>query len=181
MIEVSDSDDEVVVVAEPKGKGKAKEYDRARDAEVEVNGEGDEALARRLAEEWAQEDAAKEELVELEASAPVPRPSTPPRIHPLFAKPEAPTTPKVEAKPQLSGSPAKAGPSAPRSPATFASRPHAAVSVVDFDTDDLLFRPDEVDISAWPGGRLPYAVLVGVYVQVAATRSRLTIVRVLTK
>lgn len=52
---------------------------------------------------------------------------------------------------------------------------------IDFDVDSLKFRPEDVDVSKWPKGRLPYSVLVGVYVQVASTRSRLTIVRVLTK
>lgn len=74
---------------------------------------------------------------------------------------------------------AEAGPSKPK--AAFPKGPQAAVEPIDFDTDDLLFRPDDIDISAWPNGKLPYAVLVGVYVQVAATRSRLLIVRVLTK
>ena len=55
------------------------------------------------------------------------------------------------------------------------------VDMIDFDTDAFLFRPDDFDISKWPKGRLPYAILVACYVQVSSTRSRLTIVRVLTK
>ena len=55
------------------------------------------------------------------------------------------------------------------------------VDAIDFDTDAFLFRPEEVDTSKWPKGRLPYSILVGVYVQVSGTRSRLLIVRVLTK
>ena len=56
-----------------------------------------------------------------------------------------------------------------------------AVEPIDFDVDAFTFRPEEVDVSKWPKGRLPYSVLVGVYVQVSSTRSRLMIVRVLTK
>ena len=56
-----------------------------------------------------------------------------------------------------------------------------AVEPIDFDVDGFTFRPEEVDVSKWPKGRLPYSVLVGVYVQVSSTRSRLLIVRVLTK
>jgi hypothetical protein len=52
---------------------------------------------------------------------------------------------------------------------------------LDFDTDPFLFRPEDIDISHWPGGRLPYEVLVGVYLQVGGTRSRLAIVRILSK
>lgn len=52
---------------------------------------------------------------------------------------------------------------------------------LDFDTDPFLFRPEDVEVSHWPGGRLPYEVLVGVYLQVGGTRSRLAIVRILSK
>lgn len=55
------------------------------------------------------------------------------------------------------------------------------VEAIDFDVDQFIFRPAEIDISKWPKGRLPYSVLVGVYVQVSSTQSRLLIVRVLTK
>ena len=55
------------------------------------------------------------------------------------------------------------------------------VEPIDFDVDAFTFRPEEVDLCKWPKGRLPYSVLVGVYVQVSSTRSRLMIVRVLTK
>lgn len=53
--------------------------------------------------------------------------------------------------------------------------------VLDFDTDPFLFRPETVDTSGWPGGRLPYEVLVGIYLQVGGTRSRLAIVRIISK
>jgi DNA ligase-1 len=51
----------------------------------------------------------------------------------------------------------------------------------DFDPDPFLFRPETVDTSGGPGGRLPYEVLVGVYLQVGGTRCRLAIVRIIFK
>lgn len=56
-----------------------------------------------------------------------------------------------------------------------------AVEPIDFDVEAFSFDPTSIDVSNWPKGRLPYSVLVGVYVQVSSTRSRLTITRVLTK
>lgn len=61
---------------------------------------------------------------------------------------------------------------------TSAGKPYGGI---DWDVDSLVFRPESVDIRKWPAGRLPYEVLVGVYVQVGATRSRLAIVRIITK
>ena len=58
---------------------------------------------------------------------------------------------------------------------------HVAV-IPDLDTDPLLFRPEEVDVACWPGGRVPYAFIVQAgFVPVAATKKRLAIVRILTK
>lgn len=54
-------------------------------------------------------------------------------------------------------------------------------TVYDFDTDPFTFRPEDVNVSFWPRGKLPYSVLVGVYVQVGGTRSRLAIVRIISK
>ncbi|KAK8861449.1 hypothetical protein IAR55_002268 [Kwoniella newhampshirensis] len=85
--------------------------------------------------------------------------------------PRTPSPPvKAEVKPMLT----------PTKPTTITSVTAEAVEPIDFDTDAFLFRPSEVDVSKWPKGRLPYSILVGVYVQVSSTRSRLTIVRVLT-
>jgi DNA ligase-1 len=67
------------------------------------------------------------------------------------------------------------------SPAKITTTSAEPVKPIDFDVDQFIFRPGEIDISRWPKGRLPYSVLVGVYVQVSSTRSRLLIVRVLTK
>lgn len=100
-------------------------------------------------------------------------------LAPMFSKPKAkspPRTPKKEEqldelKPILT--PTKGG--------TITSATAEPVDAIDFDTDAFLFRPEEVDTSQWPKGRLPYSILVGVYVQVSSTRSRLMIVRVLTK
>lgn len=165
--------------------------------------ETDEALARRLAAEWEAEDRTsasqdaevkreldaqvKHELdtqvksgleaTPLKLSSPATSSSPKSKIHPMFARsqPEAgpsrlrevksPTTPKEKEE---------------RKPTLTAARAQR-VEPIDFDSDSLLFRPDAVGISQWPQSRLPYSVLVGVYVQVASTRSRLTIVRVLTK
>jgi hypothetical protein len=52
---------------------------------------------------------------------------------------------------------------------------------LDFDQDMFMFRPQDVSTTGWPGGKLPYEVLVGVYLQVGGTRSRLAIVRIITK
>ncbi|WWD05838.1 hypothetical protein V865_003921 [Kwoniella europaea PYCC6329] len=68
----------------------------------------------------------------------------------------------------------------PSKSATITSISAEPVDPIDFDTDAFLFKPSEVDISKWPKDRLPYSILVGVYVQVSSTRSRLLIVRVLT-
>lgn len=75
----------------------------------------------------------------------------------------------------------EAGPSRPRNPFGSKAAPREAAPPIDFDVDSYLFHPEAVDVSLWPKGRLPYSVLVGVYVQVASTRSRLLIVRLLTK
>lgn len=50
-----------------------------------------------------------------------------------------------------------------------------------WDVDSHLFDLESGCTSGWVGGKLPYEVLVGVYVQVGGTRSRLAIVRILTK
>jgi hypothetical protein len=104
--------------------------------------------------------------------------SEPKPVHPLFQVSQSVDRPSIP----TSSSPHPAGPSKPKT-TVFGTKtaPKEAVPPIDFDSDALLFRPASVDTTLWPDGRLPYSVLVGVYVQVAATRSRLTIVRVLTK
>jgi hypothetical protein len=92
-----------------------------------------------------------------------PRPVTPPRTPPKSGE--------AEYKPIVT--PTKGG--------TITSTTAEPVDAIDFDTDAFLFRPEDIDTSRWPKGRLPYSILVGVYVQVSSTRSRLKIVRVLTK
>jgi hypothetical protein len=102
---------------------------------------------------------------------PAPKP-----VHPMFAsKRAASPTPLREIKPDIRQY------SSPSKPATITTTSAEPVPPIDFDTDSFLFRPADIDVSRWPKGRLPYSVLVGVYVQVSGTRSRLTIVRVLTK
>lgn len=66
-------------------------------------------------------------------------------------------------------------------PIISATAANTTLSTFDFDTDPFLFRPEAVDTSHWPAGRLPYEVLVGVYLQVGGTRSRLAIVRIISK
>ncbi len=182
VIEVSDSDDDVVLVekrprvngrtGEDKGKGKAAVVDEVAEEKQET----DEELARRLAAEWEAEDISREVKDEAEAEAKHPQPPSPPRLHPMFARAQeaGPSRPR-EMQPGSSEPKVKE-----RKPTLTATRPQP-VDPIDFDSDSLLFRPAAVDISRWPAGRLPYSVIVGVYVQVAGTRSRLTIVRVLTK
>ena len=72
-------------------------------------------------------------------------------------------------------------PATPSKSSTITSTSSEPVDPINFDVDAFLFQPSDIDRSKWPKGRLPYSVLVGVYVQVSSTRSRLTIVRVLTK
>jgi hypothetical protein len=59
----------------------------------------------------------------------------------------------------------------------------ADAQTLDFDVDILTFRPEvaAMRMKPWPSGRLPYEMLVGVYVAVGGTRSRLAIIRILTK
>ncbi|OWZ72366.1 hypothetical protein AYX14_02217 [Cryptococcus neoformans] len=51
---------------------------------------------------------------------------------------------------------------------------------IDFDRDPFTFDPSRVIATSWPKGRLPYSILVSVYVQLSSTKSRLAIVRILT-
>ena len=94
-------------------------------------------------------------------------------ISSVFSRPQTP--PRLDQKPNV------CSPSTPSRSSGITNISYGAVEPIDFDRDAFLFRPSEIDVSDWPKGRLPYSVLVGVYVQVSSTRSRLTIVRVLTK
>ncbi|GMK59058.1 hypothetical protein CspeluHIS016_0700730 [Cutaneotrichosporon spelunceum] len=201
VIEVSDSDDDVVVVGVVKAGKKPKlengrtasqevpaTADRSNDAstgktDAEEVEESDEALARRLAAEWEAADRPSRDVkgttdkARAEREAKTELLKSPKKLHPMFARgqeagPSPTIEPKRESEPEFKVK-------AERKPTLTATRPQP-VDPIDFDTDSLLFRPAEVDISRWPAGRLPYSVLVGVYVQVAGTRSRLIIVRVLT-
>ncbi|WVW80034.1 hypothetical protein I302_102007 [Kwoniella bestiolae CBS 10118] len=93
------------------------------------------------------------------------------------AHPRTPSPPLKALKNEVDTKPVLFSPS---KSATITSVSADPVDPIDFDTDAFLFRPSEVDTSKWPKGRLPYSILVGVYVQVSSTRSRLLIVRVLT-
>lgn len=156
VVSIADSDDDVVHID-------------AVDVVQQVD--SDEVLARKLAAEWASDDAPNGNGKASDEAAPAEKKP----VAALFAKRE----PKNEAKPPpVPKANAEAGPSRPTKISSARAEP---VDPIDFDTDSLLFRPEEVDVSKWPGGRLPYSVLVGTYVQVSRTRSRLLIVRVLTK
>ena len=99
-------------------------------------------------------------------------------VHPLFQKRTEASPPlvKVESAPS-----AKAEQTTPGKSKGITTATADPVDPIDFDQDQFLFRPGELDTSKWPKGRLPYSILVGVYVQVSSTRSRLLIVRILTK
>lgn len=111
--------------------------------------------------------------------------STTKAVHPMFG---GPSTPARKQNGGVGHSDVKAEAMATPDSATklhghkeITSTSAEPVEPIDFDVDQFLFRPADIDISRWPKGRLPYSVLVGVYVQVSSTRSRLLIVRVLTK
>lgn len=173
------------------------------DDEVEVvevtKAESDGALARRLAAEWAAEDGPGQKKADIPeakdgkdesklepadikpATKPDAKPNTTARkLHPMFARAQEAGPSRPREKPAQLGSKPDIDRPKDRKPTLTATRAQR-VEPIDFDSDSLLFRPKAVDISLWPAGRLPYSVLVGVYAQVAGTRSRLTIVRVLTK
>lgn len=172
-----------------KGKGRAPAADviellDSSDDELEATpvarkGETDEQMARRLAgEEQARvgsgvgssSSAKKRKLDQagLESDESVAGPSSTTRT--TSAQLPAARTPKKERT------------------TAFGLKSAAASSVSsvpvfpDLDVDPLLFQPEAVDVSAWPGGRVPYAfvVLTG-FVPVAATRKRLAKIRILTK
>lgn len=192
MVVLSDSDDDVIEIIETKEGPK----DIKQKSQEPVAVETDEDMARRLAAEWAAESAAEEPPrppraeetssvdVGPEAKPDVKDEVEPPLkpVHPLFAKP-LPASPSKPIKAETGSASASA--SVKKEPIAGPSRlragPAQPVEPVDFDMDSLLFDPALVDTSGWPGGRLPYSILVGVYCQVAGTRSRIIIVRVLTK
>jgi DNA ligase-1 len=104
------------------------------------------------------------------------------KVHPMFAPAPVKTPTKPKQEPGITIVKAEPGNGTTNgSPAKITTSSAEAVEPIDFDVDQFLFRPSEVDVSKWPKGRLPYSVLVGVYLQVSSTRSRLLIVRVLTK
>lgn len=192
VIEVSDSDDDVVAIGPVKKprlenggmtmgdltvERKGASVQDAEPAEVRKP-EGDEALARRLAAQWEAEDTASQEAKgTLEVKPNDSTTNSPPqKMHPMFGRAQEGGPSRARESKQDLRQEDKPN----RKPTLTATRAQP-VDPIDFDTDSLFFRPALVDISRWPAGRLPYSVLVGVYVQVASTRSRLTIVRVLTK
>ena len=171
---------------------------------------GDEALARKLAAEWEDASHTTVDKGKARAPSPitdegddivaVAGPESAPGVNGSSSsahilpsvKLEQQSSPKKDIKPAFVIARPKTppppdtklpipSPSTPSKSSAITSISAEPVDPVDFDVDSFLFQPSEVDISKWPKGRLPYSVLVGVYVQVSSTRSRLTIVRVLTK
>lgn len=116
----------------------------------------------------------------LKLTAPLnPSPSKSQRTHDLLQAGKIKSEAKGDIKPIA---PIFGGPSSSKAgPVISATAANTTAPVLDFDTDPFLFRPENVDTSHWPGGRLPYEVLVGVYLQVGGTRSRLAIVRMISK
>jgi DNA ligase-1 len=158
----------------------------------ELPAQDDEKLARELQEKFDTERSPGVELEEDDGIEIVKEEvhvkkegingSSSSKVHPMFAPASAPIS-KTPTKAKFTGTESAAVKTEPGngSPAKITTSSAEAVDPIDFDIDQFLFRPSEVDISTWPKGRLPYSVLVGVYVQVSSTRSRLLIVRVLTK
>ena len=175
---------------------------------LQVN--GDEALAHKLASEWSDASHNRVDKGKARAPSPIPderddivavngtqsvpgvngssssinrlpsvkvekqaSPNKDVKPASVIARPKTPSPP--DTKPSIQS------PSTPSKSSAITSISAEPVDPVDFDVDSFLFQPSEVDVSKWPKGRLPYSVLVGVYVQVSSTRSRLIIVRVLTK
>jgi len=214
VISIGDSDDDNGAISTKKQANGGKE-------------ESDEAMAKRLATEWASvpelksplknkgkgrapsvDEESEDGIVPLDAPSPPAQgvngssssalrlsPSRPVPAPPKTAKPVEPnveTKPDTKVHPMFAKRPAtppKSTPLAddvkpiitPTKGGTITSTTAEPVEALNFDTDAFLFRPEDVDTSKWPKGRLPYSILVGVYVQVSSTRSRLLIVRVLTK
>lgn len=214
MISISDSDDE--------------KQDNKGGTGVKVEDSKDEAMTRRLTQEWAVKNgtnddsvkgkgrAAREnaeekaDIIAIDVSPNNQREGINGSSSSSFRSPPSRTSPSPEKKPKVlkntskpetrvaeifaksqpvtpPGSPIRSLQEdikpivSPTKNGTITSTTAEPVEAIDFDKDAFLFRPNEIDTSKWPKGRLPYSVLVGVYVQVSSTRSRLLIVRVLTK
>jgi DNA ligase-1 len=168
----SDDEDDVQVVDYPVLQLKRNDASE-RIQEKEGDRESDEAMARRLAAEWAEEDGADQAQADTKVEVKAEDDSEVLVVIKSETKPDPASAPKLtRTLHSLFQPPSSAGPSRATQPAPTA---------IDFDTDSLLFCPEDIDTSLWPAGHVPYAVLVGAYTQVAGTRSRLAIVRVLTK
>lgn len=208
-IQDSDSDTEDYNI-EVKSPAASNTSVRPNGHQVEVKGElkvdQDEELARSLQGKFDREDKGKgratpiEEIGDEDDGIEIVKEevrvkeegingSSSSKIHPMFSSPRknGDTAPSVKdgrdlpvRSQKVDGTDSKAGIFDSTSK-EITSNSAETVEAIDFDVDQFLFRPGEVDVSKWPKGRLPYSVLVGVYIQVSSTRSRLLIVRVLTK
>ena len=180
---------------------------RIKGEDVDVDVEDDEELARRLQVKYDKEDKedkgkgratptvededdgfeiVKEEVhVKKEGINGSSSSSSTSKVHSMFTSSRKKDSPAIKLEDKTTKTmKTENGPGTPMDTTTskeITSTSAETVEAIDFDVDQFMFRPAEVDISKWPKGRLPYSVLVGVYVQVSSTRSRLLIVRVLTK
>jgi len=184
VISIIDSDDELppqdVVITGGDDEKVARElqerFDTERKAVSPIKGKGKEIVEQDEDDDDGIEIVKEEVHVKKEGI----NGSSSSKVHPMFAP--APVKTPTKPKQESGTTTVKAEPGTSNgSPAKITTSSAEAVEPIDFDVDQFLFKPSDVDVSKWPKGRLPYSVLVGVYVQVSSTRSRLLIVRVLTK
>jgi len=184
VISIIDSDDELppqdVVITGGDDEKVARElqerFDTERKAVSPIKGKGKEIVEQDEDDDDGIEIVKEEVHVKKEGI----NGSSSSKVHPMFAP--APVKTPTKPKQESGTTTVKAEPGTSNgSPAKITTSSEEAVEPIDFDVDQFLFKPSDVDVSKWPKGRLPYSVLVGVYVQVSSTRSRLLIVRVLTK
>jgi DNA ligase-1 len=160
-------------------KGKKKKQSRSRSPEVGSGGGS--SIPLRIGVNGSSSSKKLLDPVAVDNGAGLHTPPAKARlVHPMFAGPSSTRKRTPSPTPMRDVKPEQPSPRGDK-PAVITSTSAEAVKPIDFNTDAFLFRPAFVDVSNWPKGRLPYSVLVGVYVQVSSTRSRLTIVRVLTK
>ena len=185
VISIIDSDDELppqdVVMTGGDDEKVARELQEKFDTE-RIAVSPDKGKGREIVEEDDDDDGIEIVKEEVHVKKEGINGSSSSKVHPMFAPAPVKTPTKPKQEPGTTTVKAEPGTGTTNgSPAKITTSSAEAVEPIDFDIDQFLFRPSEVDVSKWPKGRLPYSVLVGVYVQVSSTRSRLLIVRVLTK
>ena len=187
VISIVDSDDEIVLTGgddEKVARELQERFDTEREQDFKDKGKAKEIEPKLEVDE--EDDGIELVKEEVHVKKEGINGSSSSKVHPIFAPTTTVNTP-TKSKPEP-GSKSQQTPqiklengNGNRSPAKITTTSAEAVEPIDFDVDQFIFRPADIDVSRWPKGRLPYSVLVGVYVQVSSTRSRLLIVRVLTK